>query len=125
MNDPITDKTLHLLRAESNSEFLNSFNLEHTQRIDWALVVTFYTALHYIDAFLSINGHVEIKGGHSKRNDLVDEKLNPIAELYMQLYWGGRNARYEVNYMPSLLYVKTCKDSILPQIKGYIIPRLK
>ncbi len=124
MNDPITDKRLHLFRAESNSEFLNSFDLERAQHIDWALVAIFYTALHYVDSFLSVNGHVEIKGGHLKRNDLVHEKLNAIAELYMQLYWSGRSARYDVNYMPSLQYVKTCKNTILPQIKDYILRHL-
>lgn len=124
-DDPRTDKENHLFKAESNDRFLNSFDLYSGDFLDWAVVVIFYTALHYVDAYLATRGYVEITGGHRGRNLLVSQHLEPIESAYMNLYWAGRNARYIPDYKPSLGKVITYKRHSLQEIKRYVLSILK
>lgn len=125
MKDNASDLKDHLEKAESNQRFLNSFDLYRTGFLDWAIVAIFYTALHYVDAYLASKGHVEIAGGHQERNSLVREQLSSIESQYMTLYWASRNARYIPDFRPTSGKVIKYKRYFLLEIKSYIMSLLK
>lgn len=47
---PTTDE--HIIKAEHNKKFLNTLDLETTEFTDWYVIILFYIAIHYIDAYL-------------------------------------------------------------------------
>lgn len=65
-------------------------------RIDWALVILFYAALHYVEAYLATVG--QHQRSHTTRDNVVarDPNLKKIFSEYQDLKFYGNNARYEV-----------------------------
>lgn len=57
----------HLNQAQHNLEFTES--LDPTKYSDWIATGLFYTALHYVDAFLATKGHHP--GKHDVRDGFV------------------------------------------------------
>ena len=70
--------------------------LENQAKIDWALVILFYAALHYVEAYLATVGqHLR---NHAARDSFVgrDARLRAIFSEYQDLKYYGYNARYEM-----------------------------
>jgi len=44
--------TEHLSWAQGNEKFADSFYLDDQIEINWAITVLFYSAVHYVDAYL-------------------------------------------------------------------------
>ena len=89
-------KEEHLAKAKGNAAFALSLPLENQTRIDWALIVLFYAALHYVEAYLSTIGqHLR---SHTTRDNAVgrDSNLRKVYSEYQDLKYYGYNARYEV-----------------------------
>ena len=89
-------KDEHLAKAEGNAAFALSLPLGNQTKIDWALVVLFYAALHYVEAYLSTIGqHLR---SHTTRDNAVgrDPNLRKVYSEYQDLKYYGYNARYEV-----------------------------
>ena len=62
---------------------------------EWEVAMLFYSALHYVDAFLATGGlHPQ---SHRERKDLVASLTNS-ARYYEILFKRSMNARYHVYY---------------------------
>lgn len=102
----------HLDQARHNEALLDHFLTtvlpNHPDFADWALVVTFYAALHYTKAAI-IRDHGEFaphhitrfdSGGvrHPGHNDLVREHMPVLRSLYGDLFDLSQEARYRGYY---------------------------
>lgn len=86
----------HKTKADGNAAFALSLNLDSQTRIDWALIVLFYAAMHYVEAYLAaMSIHLR---SHTTRDSYLgrDSNLRPIYAEYQDLKYYGYNARYEV-----------------------------
>ena len=82
----------HLDRAKHNSDFAATIN-PHKYG-DWVAVALFYSALHYIDAFLDTVGVQP--GKHQRRDSEVSlrKELRPLSRHYFHMKTMSMNARY-------------------------------
>jgi len=72
-----------------------SLSLDNQTRIDWALVILFYAAVHYVEAYLAVsNQHLR---SHAARDNVIgrDGYLKRIYMEYQDLKFYGFSARYE------------------------------
>ena len=86
------DKADHRTRAEHNEFFTKNID---NPFFDWQVTGTFYSALHYVDAYLATkNVHPPT---HAVRLGMVrtDPTLNPVFRDYRELLNESRTARYE------------------------------
>ena len=84
----------HLRWARTfEDDFLSIFN---AKVFNWATVALFYSALHYIQAFLVQRGLGEMVENHPLRNRLVDtiSELKDISTSYRHLHDTGWACRY-------------------------------
>ena len=79
-------------RAERNRSHLDEFDLDDTAYLDWAVIVAFYTALRWVDAYFSPNRPTD----HPERNAWVarDSHTRPIYREYRELHQLSVEARY-------------------------------
>lgn len=114
------DRAEHRTRAEHN-EFLVQ-NLDNPF-FDWKVTGLFYSALHYVDAYLAVrNIHPPthaVRLGHTR----TDPKLQPVSRDYRELLNESRTARYEPRTIfnqrdvnSAQLKFDTIKRAILPLI---------
>lgn len=87
----------HLDKAAHNERFLDTFDVDSTPYLDWVVIVAFYIAVHYVDAYLALRGYEHI-GDHKTRGNLVilDSDLRAVADPYFQLKDDSEGARYDV-----------------------------
>lgn len=90
-------KDEHLEKAEGNEAFAPSIVHDTQTRIDWKLIVLFYAAVHYIEAYFAATLGIHLKS-HVTRDSYVarDSNLKKIFSSYQHLKYFGYNARYEV-----------------------------
>ena len=67
--------TEHIQQAKRNLAFLQHVNHTIPDSIDWQVTVTFYTALHFI------NAHLSNSGLQYRRHTDVKDALNPYSRL--------------------------------------------
>ena len=87
-------ETEHIAKAEWNEKLANT--LSRTAFLDWAITVTFYSALHYVDSVLACSGtHPE---NHTARSDAMTSAaiLFQIRKEYRLLETLSRNSRYRL-----------------------------
>jgi hypothetical protein len=92
----VPSKQDHIAKAEGNARFASSLTLDDPAKIDWALIATFYAAMHYVEAYLATMGqHVR---SHTTRDGYIgrDANLKKIYNHYQDLKYYGYNARYEM-----------------------------
>ena len=89
----------HLQRAEENESLARSMRLQIPNDFGWRVTVTFYAALHYVQAYLSSHGQYPTV--HSARDSAVqrDPRLKAIFPDYRELKDRSRDARYECSVM--------------------------
>lgn len=85
-------KDAHLKQARHNFSLFQSF--DKTKYPDWAVTILFYTALHYVDAFLA--GSAIDPGSHVARDKYIRmvTQLRPLYSHYCFLKNLSHNARY-------------------------------
>jgi hypothetical protein len=96
----------HLGRAEQTEQLALALNRHLPVCIDWAVVMLFYSALHYIDAFLA--GKNVHPMSHKQRDEEIERNgsLSEIYGAYRRLKDLSRAARYEIpNFPPEKLDV--------------------
>jgi hypothetical protein len=108
----------HLSKAEGNESFAMSLTLDSQPRIDWALVSLFYSAVHYVEAYLAPHQHLR---SHTTRDNVLgrDSNLKKIFSQYQDLKFYGYNARYS----PPMFSAKDFKADAIPQfaiVKAHI-----
>jgi len=89
----------HIERAQDNEVFAGSIKLSGPNDFAWRVTVTFYAAVHYVQAYLSSYGKYPIV--HSARDSAVqrDRHLKKIYQDYRDLKDKSRDARYECSVM--------------------------
>lgn len=90
---PSTDE--HLKQAKHNEGFVGIFDLETSPYLDWALTSIFYSAIHYVEAALAING--KHPSSHSQRNTFIEVyiKNTNVYDHHRDLMEDSRDARYK------------------------------
>lgn len=89
-------KDQHVAKADGNAALALSLTLDNQSRIDWALVILFYAAMHYVEAYLAKSG-VHLRN-HTTRDNAIsrDSSLRKVFKEYSDLKYFGYNARYEI-----------------------------
>ena len=79
---------------------------------DWEVTALFYSALHYVDAFLDFTAGLHPRN-HRTRNQLVTSRTT-IGLYYLRLYHRSLDARYEAVSIPSLEVDRIHTDDFSP-----------
>lgn len=93
----------HISQAQSNLRFLHEVNSKISDAVDWQVTVSFYTALHFVNAHLAkydlhYRKHVDVDHAISFENSLSVAKLPQDVYLsYKKLQSLSRRSRYLVN----------------------------
>lgn len=83
----------HLPQAERNERAADAMASLPERYTEWEVAMLFYSALHYVDAFLATRGlHPQ---SHLERKDLVASLTN-LARYYDILFKRSMNARYHL-----------------------------
>lgn len=107
----------HLKQATHNEKLLNEIDLVDTGFIDWAVTISFYTALHFIEAHL---GSRRIHSSfHPDRDKNVTTHLPGIYDEYFDLKNDSIEARYKMHKFSKEDFVDNIKPN-LETIKAYV-----
>jgi hypothetical protein len=90
---PSLNSPSHLQQAERFEAFLQT--LQGSQYSEWALVVMFYSALHYVEAYLTKTDRTY--RDHTTRRESMRRipETAAILPAYHRLYKASREARYD------------------------------
>ena len=83
----------HLAQVVRNEEFANAISGLETRFTEWEVTALFYSALHYVNAFLATHGY-EAKNHYHRRN-LIALYTN-LSNEYDNLFQHSLDARYEL-----------------------------
>jgi hypothetical protein len=87
----------HQAKIQHNQNFLKQFVTQNnvTMFPDWAIVVIFYIAVHYIELYMWTYQKKNLTS-HNQRNQALinDNNLFPMYQDYSRLYDLSRDARY-------------------------------
>ena len=83
----------HRLQAERNEELVAAITTLPERFPEWEVTALFYSALHYVDAFLVAQGLNP--GNHHRRSTLAGELTN-IGTEYQDLFELSMDARYRL-----------------------------
>ena len=121
MTVPTRDE--HVEKAEGNEAFAASIAPNTQTEIDWTLVVLFYAAVHYVEAYLYKQWGQHVRS-HTTRDKYFGKEavLKKIFSPYSHLKYYGYNARYEVSGFTKSDTQDATKD--LAEIKKHLIPIL-
>jgi hypothetical protein len=91
------NKDEHIEKARGNEAFAASITPDNQPRIDWKLIVVFYAAMHYVEAYLAKAMAAHLRS-HTARDSYMgrDSNLKRIYSEYQDLKYFGYSARYEM-----------------------------
>lgn len=101
----------HIRQAEHNEALAKIILDEHPTYHDWSITVSFYAAIHFVEAGFAQDskiGHSETskprgKEPHQHREDLVKDKYgNECWRYYRKLRIASHNVRYLATMRPGL-----------------------
>jgi hypothetical protein len=119
----VPTKDEHVQKAQGNEAFAATIQPSNQTAIDWTLIVLFYAAVHYVEAYLEKHWGMNIRS-HTTRDKYMGKEANlkPIFSPYSHLKFYGYNARYEV----STFTANDMQDATkyLTQIKNHLTPLL-
>jgi hypothetical protein len=100
------DPQKHRTKAERNETFADQLDKTDPVRDSWAVVAAFYSALHYVDQFLTKHGTP--CSNHKERNDQfkLDARINTAYPSYNYLDSLSHQARYKCEALPDKAYEK-------------------
>lgn len=85
----------YLLKAERNKKFLFKYLMVILDKCpDWVTIVAFYTALHFVEAFLKRKHGLDFER-HEERHAFMSQYVTEIFSAYYRLYDLGFNSRYK------------------------------
>ena len=91
---PRRNSQSHLLQAERSEAFLKLLPEDQPYR-EWVIVVLFYCALHYVEAFL-VTKNGDYRNHDFRRNEMKRHaETSAILVAYHQLQKAADEARYE------------------------------
>jgi hypothetical protein len=98
----LPQKNEHLDKSLATEKLARSLDLQEAVNVDWVIIMLFYAALHYIEAYFAQSGmHSR---DHKQRDSSIngDPKLRPIYKEYGSMKAYSINARYFVQtFTPS------------------------
>lgn len=118
----------HIEKARHNERFFSSFDIKATPFLDWVVSGIFYSALHYVDSYLSIKGEHPLTHGqrtpliHAARPDLGRSFFRDYRSLKDDSEQGRYNMRVftpdEIrrHILPLLNDIKTHLKRFIPEI---------
>lgn len=124
------DYEFHKSKAKRNERFYRKYNLDHSTFNEWAIVILFYSVVHYVDAVLSQDDSLSFTfrqpSNHNKRRDAIlkCEVLLPIRAKYLQLETRSMQARYDQTSFPDEALVDI-KDNLFRPIQNHIRKHLE
>jgi hypothetical protein len=85
----------HIIQWHHNRDFISTIDPNYP---DWAVTVSFYVALHAVDALLKFDGNIHITD-HTSRNATLSHtnRYSKIWKLYHPLFGLSRTVRYLAN----------------------------
>jgi len=108
---PIQPDQRHVVQAKHNEELLHEHCFpdpcaqDTSKYTDWTVIIAFYVALHYIQAYLSKNRFKTDFISHTERNDYLkqyvsvrDQRIDRVLLKYISLYKLSRKCRYSACY---------------------------
>jgi hypothetical protein len=115
----------HVRKAEGNEAFADSIEPTNQARIDWKLVVFFYTAVHYVEAYVAKTLGTHLRS-HTTRDSYISKESNlkKVRVSYGHLKYYGYNARYELDgFTPNDVkdaagYLAQLKTELLPLVSN-------
>lgn len=116
----------HLLKAERNKKFL----FEHLVKIlekcpDWISIVAFYSALHFIEAFLRRNFGLDFERHEERHRFLSQNVPKEIFSAYYRLYDLGFNSRYKsIKDTPTFDEAKSAVEYDLADVENFVMSRI-
>jgi hypothetical protein len=110
----------HTTQAKHNRAFWSSYNVRSTQFLDWVVTGIFYEGVHWVEAYLDING--EHSGDHKQR--LINMRryssdMRAIIRDFDILKQESENARYSC-YKFSPNDISNDLVPIIDKIKNHI-----
>jgi len=119
----VPTKDEHIKKAEDNETFADTIPTATQTEIEWTLVVLFYAAVHYVEAYLEKHWGMHLRS-HTARDQYIGKEANlkKIFSPYSYLKFYGYNARYEVCSFTVTDTQDANKD--LAEIKNHILPLL-
>jgi len=113
----------HVEKAEGNEKFAATLPSDSQTAIDWTLVILFYAAVHYVEAYLYKSWGLHVRS-HTTRDKYFGKEANlkKIFSPYSHLKYYGYNARYEVSGFTANDMKEATK--YLGEIKKQLIPLL-
>ena len=110
----------HLDLAERNEQFAEAIASLPRRFSEWEITAMFYSALHYISAYLATQGHNP--QSHYERNHMAWNLTNVGAD-YHNLYRLSLNTRYQRStYTPAIS--NATKDGAFRRVKEEILALL-
>jgi hypothetical protein len=103
----------HQRQAEHNRAFVQSFDLDTSPYLDWAVTAIFYTALHLEEWYLRTRG-LTGRRDHQLRDAYIARmsELKGIYAEYTELKYQSEASRYEcVSFTPGSI-----KNDLLPRL---------
>jgi hypothetical protein len=122
------NRTEHIDKARHNERFFSSFDINTTPFLDWVVNGIFYSALHYVDSYLSTRGEHPLTHGertpfiHAARPDLGRSFFRDYMSLKDDSEEGRYNMRVftteeiRLHIMPLLNNIKVHLKSFIPEI---------
>jgi hypothetical protein len=119
------DFQLHLLKAERNKKFLFEFLLNAIEVCpDWASVLAFYSALHFMEAFLKKTHNLDFEH-HEERHKFLSRVMPEIFDAYYRLYDLGFTSRYKsIKDGPTRAETESAIEYELAEVEEYVKSRI-
>ena len=115
----MASKDDHLWQANHNEQLYSQ--LSNTDFLDWAVTLIFYSALHYVDAYLATkNVHIQFDHGARERWITRDSNLRRIQRQYWDLKDASEDARYKVRHFRQA-EVESLKENQFEMIKSHML----
>lgn len=112
----------HLVKAQENESLGSTFPDTVCGR-EWAIILSFYAAVHYVEAYFGMTGRSTTLHTNRLREIRGDAKIAKIADDYEDLQNLSEDARYEIKNMTSVHLTKAREK--LEEIKKVIKPLVK
>ncbi len=116
-------KDEHVKKANESESLAATMQPSNQASINWKLVILFYTALHYVEAYLVDRMNVHLRS-HTTRDGWVtkESNLRKVRTEYFHLKFFGYNARYEADSFTDKEVAEALND--LTKVKATIQPLL-
>jgi hypothetical protein len=115
----------HILKAERNKKVLYKYLMKIIRSCpDWVTVVAFYSALHFVEAFLKKNHGLDFEH-HEERHRTMSTLMREIFPVYYRLYDLSFSSRYRsVKDAPTYEEAQSAVEYDLTQVEEYVRARI-